>query len=365
MGCHGGIRHQKLQQKDLSVFSQRLVGNAAAGLAGAQAGGLALAATTVQQALSHIARVSRVWMCFIKQSPLCIFLELLLWYHNPACLVNRSAQHQNNFRVRCRRCGAPCPACASSAQAASSAVMVSPGGNQRHAGRVSQRYSAAVCPASRRGTVCAGRSSASPMVHRPAPGRGKICGGGGRRCGFVPCVQHVCQTLQRVGIIAGAGHCQHVRAADHLRLKAVPAQIRPPAAPNLQQNFAAVIRKSPGAGHRCRSTALSCSHNFSRRLVKHSQAAAPLAKGPAAPAPPATGCSRPDDQQRVARRARLKHELTLDLGEGPARCKPYSCKKRSGSGWAASVLSAFAPPSPPPGLHRAASASRTARQKGR
>ena len=31
-------------------------------------------------------------------------------------------------------------------------------------------------------------------------------------------VQHLGQAVQRVGVVAGAGHGQHVRAADHLRL---------------------------------------------------------------------------------------------------------------------------------------------------
>ena len=52
-GCHTASRHQS-QQKLLVCLLARLVGNAAAGLAGALAGSLALAAATGLNALGQV-----------------------------------------------------------------------------------------------------------------------------------------------------------------------------------------------------------------------------------------------------------------------------------------------------------------------
>ena len=56
----------------------RLVGNAAAGLAGALAGGLALAAAAVLDALGHVAGVERDNVLHKIQSPLLSFVSLIL-----------------------------------------------------------------------------------------------------------------------------------------------------------------------------------------------------------------------------------------------------------------------------------------------
>ena len=75
-GCPAAPRHQS-QQKLLVGLLARLVGNASAGLAGALAGSLALAAAAVQQALRHIAGLESLDVLHKTVTPLYI-LELLL-----------------------------------------------------------------------------------------------------------------------------------------------------------------------------------------------------------------------------------------------------------------------------------------------
>ena len=163
-------------------------------------------------------------------------------------------------------------------------------------------YSAAVSPAaSASGTVWAGRSSASAIVQRAAPGAAKYAAGRGRDRRL----SQACSTSasrSSASVVAGAGHGQHVRAADHLRLKAVGPQVCRPRRADLQQNFAAVMRKK----HGCAVSASAPQHMYfvffrSRTAASKASSRARHAAKAASPRRPASGAAVQTDHQRVAR----------------------------------------------------------------
>ena len=99
-------------------------------------------------------------------------------------------------------------------------------------------------------------------------------------------VQHLGQAVQRVGVVAGAGHGQHVRAADHLRLKAAGPQKRralgPPASKILPLSWAKKSGWSANASCPKHMTFILCrsataAENRSSRSRQRAKAAGPSA----------------------------------------------------------------------------------------